>query len=122
MDKTYFKLLQISFHPLYLHHNTQKMKKTKLSLDTKFFLISRMTEILKESADAVSTTYEQVLWNHDDGEIALDFADRTINLLGNAYHPFIIKCFLDICEHYDFELIYHTCQCENCRAERNQHN
>ena len=98
------------------------MKKTKLTMDTKFFIAMRMTEILEETADAISTTYEQILWNHVDGEIALDFADKSINLLGDEYHPFIIKQFLDICEHYDFELIYHTCQCENCKAERNQHN
>ena len=81
------------------------MKKTKLTMDTKFFLAMRMTEILEETADAISTTYEQILWNHADGEIALDFADRSINLLGDDYHPIIIKKFLDICEHYDFELI-----------------
>ena len=108
---------------LYLNPQiTQKMKKPKVDLATKFFMAMRMTEILESAGDAISDTHQQLLWHHEDGDIMLDFSNRTISVIGNEHHPLIIAHFLQVCEHYDFELNVHTCDCSKCKEQRSQYN
>lgn len=98
------------------------MKKTKLETSVKFFIAMRMTEILMESAHAISSTHEQLLWPHDEGDIILDFESKCITCMGDDYPAMLIKKLIDVCEHYDMELNFHICNCPNCSASRNQHN
>jgi hypothetical protein len=109
---------------LYLNPQiTQKMKKQpKVTTATKFFMAMRITECLEQAADAISETHEQLLWHHVHGNIVVDFATRTINVLGDEHHPFIISHLLEICEHYYFALNINTCDCPNCKALKQQYN
>ena len=98
------------------------MKKTKLTTDARFFIAMRMTEILMESAHAISSTHEQLLWPHDDGDIICDLSEKCITCMGDDYPPMLIKKLIDVCEHFDMELNFHVCSCPTCSASRNQHN
>jgi hypothetical protein len=81
-----------------------------------------ITEMLEQSAEAISSTHQQILWSHCDGDIILDFDDRTIKMNGTEYHPILLKKLLDVCANNNFEMVFHTCLCQKCTAERNQHN
>lgn len=98
------------------------MKQTKLPLEARFFLAMRMTEILKESAHAISSTREQLLWPHDDGDIIVDFASKCITCMGDDYSPMLLSKLIDVCEHFEIELNLHICECPTCVATRKQYN
>ena len=98
------------------------MKQPKLRTDIKFFIAMRITETLGTAADAMSMTFKQLLWHDDDGDIVVDFEERSINVFNPKHDEEIIEALSMICDTYDFELNIHNCQCSNCKAARNQHN
>jgi hypothetical protein len=101
---------------------SKKMKQKEFPLEARFFLAMRMTEILKESAHAISATREQLLWPHDDGDIIVDFAAKCITCMGSDYSPMLLSKLIDVCEHFEIELNIHSCECPTCTAMRNQYN
>ena len=98
------------------------MKQPKLRTDIKFFIAMRITETLETAADAMSTTFKQLLWHHEDGDIIVDFDDRSINIFNPEHDEEIIEALSAICDTYEFDLNIHNCQCANCRAARQQYN
>ena len=81
------------------------MKQPKVTTATKFFIAMRMSVILESSGDAISDTHQQLLWHLEEGDIILDFAKRTINVMGQGHHPITIAELLDVCEIYDHILV-----------------
>jgi hypothetical protein len=71
------------------------MKQPKLRTDIKFFIAMRITETLGTAADAMSMTFKQLLWHDDDGDIVVDFEDRSINVYyennGIDLRPYFLK-------------------------------
>lgn len=98
------------------------MKQLKLRTDIKFFIAMRMTEIIGTAADAISTTYNQLLWYDEDGDIIVDFDDRSVNVFNPEHNSDIIQALRMICDDYDFELNKFSCQCGKCNPARQQYN
>jgi hypothetical protein len=102
------------------------MKNKKMSISDKMFMSMAITEVLEQSAHAITHCLTAIKWNHARGEIMVNFDEKHIVFFDSEHHPIIIAAMANIAEQRGFELLFvgddEECDCANCKAERVKHN